>query len=164
MRFLGFLLLAFASGVMVYEKISLMRQRAAEYTATHSLLVYVKGALASERRTPAEALLGFGRGELGEALPWLKCLDTWDRVNSFLRERELLTSETALDYDDKAALSDFFFDFGKHTAEEELSRLSGIIELFEKRAKENSAAAQKDEKSLWILFVTVALGVFILIL
>ena len=67
MRFLGFLLLAFASGVMVYEKISLMRQRAAEYTATHSLLVYVKGALASERRTPAEALLGFGRGELGEA-------------------------------------------------------------------------------------------------
>lgn len=161
---IGIVLIAIAAGIMLYEKTAKIQREAEEYLAIHTLLLYLKTSIISERRTPAEAILSFSkRGESG-AIPWLSDLTDKERVNSFFRERRLESSESELSIEDKNALCSFFADFGKHTAEEECERLSGITSLFARRGEAKSINAEKNVKSLWVLFSTAVLGAFILLI
>lgn len=164
MLYVGFTFISLALGLFVYDKCALIRQAAVEYSQTFALLVYMRGAVVSERRTPAEAIIAFSKTKDGMALPWLKELSTADRVNSFLREKRLLSSSTALQRDDAVVLADFFADFGMHTAEDEILRLDSVIKPFERKSQEKSASAEKEIKAVRILFVTVVLGLFILMI
>ena len=164
MIYLGFILVALAAGFLVYEKTAAMKRGADEYSATLALLVSLKSAVSSKIRTPPEVLSSFLGGELGASIPWLSSLTDEGRVNSFLREGGLLSAETQLSAEDKDALSDFFLELGRNSREEEAERIDRIIALFEKREGEVRESAEKSVKSAWVLFVTAALGIFILII
>ena len=164
MLYFGFLLIALAGGLFVFEKCEKIKRTAAEYKATLSLLVYLKGAIAAERKTPSEAILSFREREEGSAVPWLAGLDTGERVNSFLREKRLLSSECGLSGADKRDIAAFFADVGRHSAQEECRLLSGVIGAIEKASAKISEESEKNVKTLWLLFITVALGALIIIL
>lgn len=164
MIYLGFVLIAVSVGFFVSSWCAAMRRSGNEYSAVLELLVYIRGALVAERRTPSEAIASFARSDNGRYVPWLFELQDGERVNSFLRERRLFAVESLLSQDDKKALCDFFADFGKSCADEEGLRLDRIIALFEKRVNEKRASTENNVKSIWVLFITAALGLLILLI
>ena len=164
MFYLGYFLILVSVGLFVSSHCSSVRKAVNEYAAVLALLVYLRGAIAAERRTPSEAIASFAKSEKGILIPWLFELKDGERVNSFLRERRLLSEESSLSQDDKKTLSGFFEDFGKGCIDDELLRLDRIISLFEKSVGERRAAAENNIKSTWVLFITVALGLLILII
>ena len=164
MRCVGFLFIAAAVGIFLYGKTMLIKKERDEYSAVRSMLAFLKESLTGGRRTPREAITEFCEREESCAIPWLSELRSGERVNSFMRERRLLTLESYLSEEDKTCLCDFLFDFGRDVAEEEQRRLDGVISRFLEREREISAAAEKNIKSAWVLFVTLALGIFILLL
>ncbi len=164
MIYLGFILTLISFGFFVSSLCASIRKSGNEYAAVLELLVYIRGALLAERRTPSEAIASFARSDRGRAVPWLFELQDGDRVNSFLRERRLLTVESSISQDDKKALCDFFADFGKFCADEEKLRLDRIITAFEKNVGEKFASMENNIKSIWVLFITAALGLLILLI
>ena len=178
----GFLLVAVAVASAVYDRNVKIRRCSDEYGALASLLVYFKGGLASERRTPAELFYTFSKREEARSLAWLGSLfgengapdgrekaqaearDTPERVTSFMRERGILTAESYLTAEDKERLASLFSDFGKHTAAEEITRLDAEIEHFLKRADAVRESGEKNIKASWLLFVTATVGAFIILL
>lgn len=194
MLYLGFLLLSFAAGLLLYEKTLKIKRERDEYLAVLSLLVYFKGGIASARRTPAELFFEFSKRNEAAALPWLSQIfeggkepcdapfckiasdgevsgtspaeigNSGERVTSFMREKGLLSAETLLSETDKKRLCELFCGLGKHTAETEAERLEAEITHFSKTAEEKKSTAEKSIKAHWLLFLTVALGIFIVIL
>ena len=182
MLLFGFLLVAVAVAAVLYERTAEIKRRSDEYGALAALLVYFKGGLASERRTPAELFYTFNNKEEARSLAWLgeifgessapdspeetsaKISGTRERVTSFMRERGILDAKSYLSGEDKDRLASLFADFGKHTAAEELSRLDGAIEHFSKRAADVREAGEKNIKASWLLFVTGTAGAFIILL
>ena len=163
MLYFGFVLIALSAGIFVYDKTSLFKRTAEEYTATLALLVYLKGALLGERKTPAEIFSAFAQKSDGARIAWLLSLPDGTRVNSFLREREIMRSESLLIKEDKSVLSEFFFELGKADAEEERARIDRVIAFFEKRKSQICEEMEKNARSAWILYATAALGALILI-
>ena len=182
MLLLGFLLVALAVATVIYDRNMKIMRCSDEYGALTSLLVYFKGGLASERRTPIELFSEFNKKEEARSLVWLGSLfgengtcassekttseirNTGERVTSFMRERGILTAESYLSAEDKERLASLFSDFGKHTAAEETSRLDGAIEYFSARESAVREAGEKNIKASWLLFVTATVGAFIILL
>ena len=164
MLYLGFLLISLAAGLMLYEKTERMKRERDEYFAVLSLLLYFKGGIAAERHTPAELFIGFSKKDEARAIPWLSSLDGGDRVTSFMRERRILSAVTLLSDADKKRLSELFSELGMHTASEEGERLGGEIARFSAIAEEKKVSCEKSIKAYWLLFLTVTLGIFIIIL
>lgn len=182
MLLLGFLLVAVAVASAVYDRNVKIRRCSDEYGALASLLVFFKGGLASERRTPAELFYTFSKREEARSLAWLgeifgengtsassekttsEIRDIGERVTSFMRDKGILTAESCLYCEDKERLASLFSDFGKHTATEELKRLDGEMEYFLKRAADVHDAGEKNIKASSILFVTATVGAFIILL
>ena len=164
MIYIGFLMVALSAGFFVYDKTARERTRADEYSATLALLVYLKGALASRRMTPAEMLSSFFEKEEGKPLSWLSSLSDEGRVNSFLREKGILRSESLLSEDDKSALSAFFLELGRGSAEDDAARVSGLILRFEGREREMREGAEKNSKAAWVLYAAALTGALILMI
>lgn len=182
MLLFGFLLVSLAVAAALYERNVKIKRCSDEYTALTSLLVYFKGGLASERRTPRELFSEFNKKEEARSLAWLgeifgengasaspekttsEIRDIGERVTSFMRERGILTAESYLSGEDKERLASLFSDFGKHTAAEETSRLDGAIEYFSARESAVREAGEKNIKASWLLFVTATVGAFIIML
>ena len=163
MMYLGFLLLALGVGVMVYERCEIMKKRDREYADTVALLVYLKGAVLGERRTPREAITRFmksgggglpgGSLLLGEAFcdkEACGCCDSRSASLLFQKDRELL--------------SDFLSRLGRGTLDEEQARIGGVIDKMEKSAEAIRVESEKKQKSLWVLYATAALGALLVII
>lgn len=164
MRYLGFLLISAAAAMLVSERCASILRAAREYKSVLSLLLYLKSSVMTERRTPAEAVIAFSEREEGRDIPWLSELRSEMCVNAFLRERRILSAESSLDGREREALAGLFFELGKHTAEQEIQRISSIVSLFEKKSTERADSAEKSVKGAWILYVTAVIGGFILVI
>ena len=164
MIYFGFLLVAASIGAILYEQCDKIKRKCAEYKEILDLLICIKGAIATGRRTPKEAVVSFLKNGGGEGIPWLSANDGGERVSSFFREKKLLSSESRLDDEDKLSLAGFLCELGISSLDEERARVEKIISLFEKRAEEVKQNTQTNVKAAWILFIAAALGGFIIIL
>lgn len=164
MLYLGFLFIVVAAGTVVYSECEKMKKRSLEYTELLSLLVCLKGAVATGRKTPKEAVASFLQRGSGSNIPWLVGMEDGERVSSFFREKRILSSQTQLFEEDKAALADFFFEIGMYTADRERERVDKIILRIEKKEEELRRSTQNNTKAAWILFLSASLGLFIIIL
>ena len=163
MLYLGFLFTAIGSAIVVYGYTERLRAVKAEYAATLKLLVYLRGAVTSEMRTPSESILRF-LSEGGEGLAWASGLRTEEQICALLRSREISNAAALLSLEDRAALSDFFFELGRTELSEERARLDRIISVMEKRSAQTETQVQGRIRSAWVLFGTAALGALILII
>ena len=163
MLYFGFLLVAFAIGIAVYEKTENMKKRVAEYSSLLALFVYLKSVAIGERKTPAEAFGSFSEKAEANNIPWIFELTDGGRVNSFLRERGILSLPSLMDTGDRNDVAAAFFELGTATAEEESARLSRFISEFEKRVGNIKSDTEKNTKAAWVLFASALLGALILI-
>ncbi len=179
MRLFGILLISFASGVAIYERCGKIRRQKEEYSAVLSLLVYFKGGILAQRRTPAELFCGFRQRKEASAIPWLSSLfESFDedtertrhfaalseRISFFMRGKGILTLESTLSGDDKERLAAFFSDLGMHSAEGEIGRLEGEIAHFTAREKEITESCEKSVKASWLLYAAAVTGIVIIAL
>lgn len=163
MLYLGFLMSALGVGIAVFEYTERLRAVAREYAATLKLLVYLRGAVTNEKRTPSESVLRFLSAG-GEEIRWASGLCTEESVIAFLRSGETACVATLLSAEDRRALSDFFLELGRTDLSEERVRLDRIINMIEKSSAEKTAESEGKIRSAWVLFATLVLGVLILII
>jgi hypothetical protein len=69
-----------------------------------------------------------------------------------------------LSSEDTEALSDFFFKLGRGELCEERERLDRIINRIEESGASRRALSEGKIKSAWVIFVTAALGVLLLMI
>lgn len=162
MLYLEFLLLSLCAGFLLYEKTVSLKRQEDEYSAVLSLLIYIKGGLASERLTPAQMIASFSERSEAQNIPWLSQM--LESTTSFMRDRRLLSCESRLLSGDKERIASFFADFGKSIAEEESKRLDTQIASLTKKSAELSLSFEKNSRAWWILFTTAVLGLLIIIL
>ena len=163
MIYLGFLLAAVGVGVAVYGYCETLKKIDREYADTLSLLVYLKGAVLSEKRTPREAITRFMKSG-GVDIPGGSVLSDeafCDRESCGLTASY---SPSLLFEKDRELLSDFLSKLGRGTLDEERARIGGVIDKMEKSAEEIRVESEKKQKSLWVLYATAALGALLVII
>lgn len=163
MIYLGFLLAAVGVGVAVYGYCETLKKRDREYADTLSLLVYLKGAVLCERRTPREAITRFMKSG-GVDIPGGSVLSDeafCDRESCGLTAS---CSPSLLFEKDRELLSDFLSKLGRGTLDEERARIGGVIDKMEKSAEAIRVESEKKQKSLWVLYATAALGALLVII
>ena len=163
MLYLGFLLVSVGAGIIVYGECEKIKRRAGEYSETLALLVYLRGAVASGI-APAEAVASFFKKGHGEALPWLFSHVDKERLTPFFRARKLLDSPSLLLGEDKSALAEYFADLGLQGVARESEKTEKIIAKIEKSEEAVRTGAEKSVKSAWVLFVSSAIGLLIVML
>ena len=180
MIYLGFLLVSVALGTLLYDKTAVMKKEKNEYSAFLALLICFKTGLASERRTPCELFAEFRKRREAADIPWLSRIfgsegecpleetesagRAEERCIPFMRKREIMYSESYLSKEDKELAASFFLDFGKQEADAEIKRLDSVISAFSERERAVRESCEKNVKAQWLLFLTVTLGIFIIML
>ena len=164
MLYLGFLFMALGAAVAVYEYCDTQRKRDREYAATLQLLVYLRGAVANEKRAPADAVMRFIRSGGATDVPWLKHFTRADEIASFMREGGLKSAEGGILGEDRDALSAFFFSLGRAELDEERRSIEAIIDRIEKSGDAIRQRTEGKVRSAWVLFATAAAGALLMML
>ena len=164
MLYLGFLLMALGAAVAVYGYCDSLRKREREYAAVFELLVYLKGAVATEKRTPADAVLRFRESGGAGDIPWLLSLASADKIASFMREGGLDRADSNMLGEDKEAILAFFLSLGKRELDEERRSIEAIIDKIEKSREEIRLSTDGKIKTAWVLFATASAGALLMML
>ena len=156
--------------IFVGGRVSAIRERKEEYLAVCSLLLHIRGKLASGGGALCEILRDF-RSDILDKNGTLACLGANGALppsahgadSGFFRDK--LSYVTFLhEREDSDKLASYFANFGRSYIDEERKKLDEVIGYFEKKAASVSERSEKDIKTTMILFAFFFVGAFILIL